>query len=139
MKSRNPSLLSNSAASPGLGRRAAALPNRPNRMMEAPVSAGSRVRAKRAMFKMPVSYRRHSATAWGLRAPTGPLARAAALAGIGRRFGGDPRAVLVLAWRVALVRVEMAFLGRFAGSAGGMLLVFPGAGHWLAVPGADLS
>src|SRR5436305_9997847 len=123
MKSRKPSLLSNSAASPGLGRRAAALPNRPNRIMEAPVSAGPRLRAKRAMFKMPVSYRRHSATAWG-RAAAGALARPAALAalGVGRAFGRDARAVLVLAWRVALVRVEMAFLGRFAGSAGCMVL-----------------
>src|ERR1051325_1466980 len=39
MKSRNPSLLSNSAGSFSVGRRAAALPNKPNRMVEAPVSS----------------------------------------------------------------------------------------------------
>src|ERR1700693_2995624 len=66
MKSRNPSLLSNSAGSFPGGRRAAALPNRPKRIIKLPYRSAPRVRANPAMFKMPVSYRCHSGTAWQL-------------------------------------------------------------------------
>jgi hypothetical protein len=63
IKSRNPSALSNSAASVLEGRRAAALPNNPNCMMRAPLLCIGQSKGSGVMLKMPVFYHRHSMTA----------------------------------------------------------------------------